>query len=142
MNKYTPYTLEDGKVVQVPNSAIEQNMRLLKCSEEEAIELWLFDNGDIENEEEQALTQKAKDNRITATIHEAKAVKQKTQRERVVKEDPTKEGVINAIAELLPSLNATEVVIEKKGKLITFTLGSDKFKVDLIRQRPPKTGKG
>ena len=142
MNKYTPYTLEDGKVVQVPNSAIEQNMRLLKCSKEEAIELWLFDNGDIENEEEQALTQKAKDNRITATIHEAKAVKQKTQRERVVKEDPTKEGVINAIAELLPTLSATEVVIEKKGKLITFTLGNDKFKVDLIRQRPPKAGKG
>ena len=89
------------------------------------------------------MTQKAKDNRITATIHKAKAeYKPKTQRERVVKEDPTKEGIIQAIAELLPTLSATEVVIEKKGKLITFTLGSDKFKVDLIRQRPPKADKG
>ena len=143
MEKFTPYTLPNGKIAQVPNSAIEQNMRALKCSRDEAIELWLFDNDKLENEEEKALTQKAKDNRITATIHKAKAeYKPKTQRERVVKEDPTKEGIIQAIAELLPTLSATEVVIEKKGKLITVTLGSDKFKVDLIRQRPPKADKG
>jgi hypothetical protein len=57
----------------------------------------------------------------------------------VVKEDPTKEGIIQAIAELLPSLNAKDVNIEKKGKLITFKIGADTFKVDLIRQRPPKS---
>lgn len=140
MEKFTPYTLPNGKIAQVPNSAIEQNMRILKCSKDEAIELWLFDNDKIDNEEAEVLTQKAKDNRITATIHKAKAeYKPKTQRERVVKEDPTKEGIIQAIAELLPSLNAKDVNIEKKGKLITFKIGTDTFKVDLIRQRPPKS---
>lgn len=140
MEKFTPYTLPNGKIAQVPNSAIEQNMRILKCSKDEAIELWLFDNDKIDNEEAEVLTQKAKDNRITATIHKAKAeYKPKTQRERVVKEDPTKEGIIQAIAELLPSLNAKDVNIEKKGKLITFKIGADTFKVDLIRQRPPKS---
>ena len=140
---YTPYKIADGRVVQVPNKEVSQLQAQLKITRSEAVELWLFDNDYIENEEEQALTAKAKENRITATIHEARAeVKQKTQRERVVKEDKVKEGIIQAIADLLPSLDATEVNIEKKGKLITFKVGADVFKVDLIRQRLPKENKG
>ena len=140
---YTPYKLANGKVVQVPNKEVNQLQAQLKISRSEAVELWLFDNDYIENEEEQTLTAKAKENRITATIHKAKAeYKQKTQRERVVKEDKVKEGIIQAVADMLPNLNAENVIIEKKGKLITFTVGEDKFKFDLIRQRPPKEGKG
>lgn len=139
MATYTPYKLANGRVVNVPTHELEKNMRLLKLSRDEALDLWLFDHDYIENEEEKALTAIAKENRITATIHKAKAqFTPKTQRERVVKEDKVKEGIVQAIADLLPSLNATEVNIEKKGKLITFKVGEDIFKVDLIRQRPPK----
>lgn len=140
---YTPYKLANGKVVQVPNKEVASLQAQLKISRSEAVELWLFDHDYIDNEEEQALTAKAKENRITATIHEARAeVKQKTQRERVVKEDKVKEDIIQAVADMLPNLQAENVVIEKKGKLITFTVGEDKFKFDLIRQRPPKENKG
>lgn len=140
---YTPYKLANGKVVQVPNAEVSKLQAQLKISRAEAVDLWLFDNDYIKNEEEQALTAKAKKNRITATIHEARAeVKQKTQRERVVKEDKVKEAIIQAVADMLPNLQAENVVIEKKGKLITFTVGKDKFKFDLIRQRPPKESKG
>lgn len=140
---YTPYKLANGKVVQVPNKEVASLQAQLKISRSEAVELWLFDHDYIDNEEEQALTAKAKENRITATIHEARAeVKQKTQRERVVKEDKVKEAIIQAVADMLPNLQAENVVIEKKGKLITFTVGEDKFKFDLIRQRPPKESKG
>lgn len=140
---YTPYKIADGRTIQVPNAEVSKLQAQLKISKAEAVDLWLFDHDYIENEEEQALTAKAKENRITATIHEAKAeVKQKTQRERVVKDDKVKEGIIQAIADLLPSLDATDVNIEKKGKLITFKIGTDAFKVDLIRQRPPKESKG
>ena len=139
---YTPYRLVDDRVVNIPNAEINKLMAICN-SRSEAIELWLFDHDYIESEEEQALTAKAKENRITATIHQAKAeVKQKTQRERVVKEDKVKEDIIQAVADMLPTLNAENVVIEKKGKLITFTVGEDKFKFDLIRQRPPKESKG
>lgn len=140
---YTPYKIADGRTVQVPNAEVSKLQAQLKISRAEAVDLWLFDNDYIENEEEQALTAKAKENRITATIHQAKTeVKQKTQRERVVKEDKVKEGIIQAVADMLPNLQAENVVIEKKGKLITFTIGEDKFKFDLIRQRPPKESKG
>jgi hypothetical protein len=119
--------------------------KALRCSRQDAVDVWLCDHDYIDNPEEQALTENAKENRITATIHQAKAqteVKQKTQRERVVKEDKVKEAIIQAVADMLPNLNAENVVIEKKGKLITFEVGTEKFKFDLIRQRPPKENKG
>lgn len=138
--KFTPYRLKGGKVVQVPNDEISKLQAQLKLSRSEAVELWLYDEGYIENAEADELTAKAKENKIS---HNARAeVKQKTQRERVVKEDKVKETIIQAVADMLPNLQAENVVIEKKGKLITFTVGEDKFKFDLIRQRPPKESKG
>jgi hypothetical protein len=135
------YTDKSGKpkVKRIPDSEIERNMKILKISKDEAIQMYLEDEGILINEEQNALDQKAKDSKITATIHQARAdYKPKTQRERVVKEDKVKEEIIKAIADLLPSLNAVEVKIENIGKLITFKLGEDKFKIDLVRQRPPK----
>ena len=138
---FIPYKLANGKVVNIPSADLAKYGAVCK-TQAEKVELWLFDHDYIENEEEQALTAKAKENRITATIHQAKAeYKQKTQRERVKKDDPTKEGIIKAIAEMLPSLNAENIEIVNAGKLITFTIGADKYKLDLIRQRPPKEGK-
>ena len=143
MANFTPYKLASGKVVNIPTAEIQRNMALLKISRDEAVDLWLYDNEYIGNDEADALTNKAKENRITATIPQAKAeYKQKTQRERVKKDDPTKEGIIKALAEMLPSLNAENIEIVNAGKLITFTIGADKYKLDLIRQRPPKEGKG
>ena len=139
-NGYTPYTIKGGKVVNVPNKAIANLQAQLGLSRSEAVELWLYDEGYVDNAEADALTAKAKENKVS---HNARAeVKQKTQRERVVKEDKVKEAIIQAVADMLPSLEATNVVIEKKGKLITFTVGEDKFKFDLIRQRPHKESKG
>lgn len=140
MAMYTPYRLKGGKVVQVPNDEVSKLATALKISRSEAVEVWLYDEGYIENKEADELTAKAKENKIS---HNARAeVKQKTQRERVVKEDKVKEAIIQAVADMLPNLQAENVVIEKKGKLITFTVGEDKFKFDLIRQRPPKENKG
>lgn len=140
---FTPYRIGDGRVVNIPNKELIALCQALKCSRQDAVDVWLCDHDYVKNPEEQALTEKAKENRITATIHQAKAeYKPKTQRERVIKEDKVKEAIIQAVANMLPNLNAENVVIEKKGKLITFQVGEDKFKFDLIRQRPPKESKG
>ena len=89
-----------------------------------------------------ALDAKAKANVKVANIVKARAAdpsKKKTQRERVKKEDPTKEGVIAALAKALPELaNAENVTIVNAGKLITFTIGEDTYKLDLVRQRKAK----
>ena len=126
---YTPYRLKGGKVVNIPNKELSQLMAVCK-SRAEAVDLWLYDHDYIECAEADELTARAKENKIS---HNARAeVKQKTQRERVVKEDKVKEDIIQAVAELLPTLNATNVVIEKKGKLIT------KFKNCVPTHEPTK----
>ena len=144
MASIVPYKLDNGKVVRIPMTEINKSMTLLGLTKDEAIQMYLEDEGYLENDEQTALERKAKENRITATIHQAKSteVKQKTQKERVKKADPTKEGIIKAIAEMLPDLNATDIVIVNEGKLITFKIGADEYKVDLIRKRAPKEGKG
>ncbi len=133
------YTLSTGKTVRIPDSEINKFIANHGISKDEAIQMWLEDEGYLENEEQEALCQKAKENRITATIHEASAKdpRKKTQRERVKKEDPTKEMIIAEIAKLLPNF-AENVKVENAGKLITFTIGADNFKLDLIRQRAKK----
>lgn len=134
---YTPYRLKGGKVVNVPNAEVSKLQVALKISRSEAVEVWLYDHDYIDCPEADELTAKAKENKV---LHKAKAENApKTQRERVVKEDKVKEDIIQAVADMLPKLNAENVGIEKKGKLITFTVGEDKFKFDLIRQRPPKS---
>lgn len=129
-----------GKKVDIPDDELDKLVDQLDISLAEAIDLWLTDHDLETNEEQEQLDKKAKDNRITATIHEAKADKPKKERKVVRKEDTTKEGIIKALAEKLEEL-ATEVKIENVGKLITFKLGDDTFKLDLIRQRKPKAGK-
>lgn len=131
------YKTKKGKKVNIPDDEIDTLVDKLDLSIAEACELWLEDNDLQVNEEQEALNKKAKASRITATIHEAKATKERKERKAVRKEDTTKESIIKALAERLEEL-ATEVKIENVGKLITFRLGEDTFKLDLIRQRKPK----
>jgi len=127
-----------NKTIKIPDSEIETNMRVLELTREEAIQTWLEDEGYLDNEEQNELDAKAKKARITATIHEAKAeTKKKTQRERVKKENPTKEMVIREIAALLPKF-AENVTVLNISKLISFTIGDETYEIDLKQKRKPK----
>ena len=132
----------NGKTLNIPDDFIQNAMKNLSIDEDEAIQLWLEDNDYEVNEEQMALDAKAKANVKVANIVKARAAdpgKKKTQRERVKKEDPTKEGVIAALAKALPELaNAENVTIVNAGNLITFTIGEDTYKLDLVRQRKAK----
>jgi len=131
-------TLDDGRVVKVAAKYIERMVDKLEIDEEEAILTWLEDEEYLTNDEQDELTEQAKENKSVKII-DAKADKpeKKTQKERTRKENPTKEMVIAKIAEMLPEF-ATNVVVENKGKLITFTIGEDEFKIDLVQKRKPK----
>ena len=130
----------NGKSVRIPDADIERSMKSLELTKEEAIQMWLEDEGYLENEEQEALEKKAKENRITATIHQASAtskVEKKTQTERCRKENPTKEMVIREIAALLPNF-AENVEVLNVGKLISFSIGEEKYEIDLKQKRKPK----
>lgn len=121
--------------IRIPDSDIDKFMRNNGITKDEAVQMWLEDEGYLDNEEQNELCQKAKENRITATIHQASAVdpKKKTQRERVKKDNPTKERVIAATAELLRTF-ADNVTISNPTKMIHFELDGHKYDFNLIQK--------
>lgn len=129
----------NGKNIRIPDEEIEKSMKVLDISKDEAIKMWLEDEGYLENEEQEELCKKAKENRITATIHDAKDVKKKTQRERVRKENSTKRMVIAEIAKILPEF-AENIQVLNIEKLISFTIGDNTYEIDLKQKRKPKKG--
>ena len=111
-------------------------MSAFGISREEAIQLYLEDNDYEENEEVEELTKKAKDNKITATIHQAKG-KEGKKREVKRKEDPDKEWLISQLADTLGKLGL-DYQVTNIGKIIEFNYNDQKYKIDLIRQRKGK----
>ena len=132
----------NGKMLNIPDDFIKNAMKNLSIDEDEAIQLWLEDNDYEVNEEQEALNAKAKESVKVSNLIKARATEpgqKKTQRERVKKEDPAKESIIAALAQFLGDVtNAENVTIVNAGKLITFTMGEDTYKLDLVRQRKAK----
>lgn len=126
----------DGKTITIPDAELEKSMKLLDISKDEAIQMWLEDNDYCENEEVEILTAKAKENK--AVQHGAvNANKLKTATKRERKPDVEKEEIISKLAEFLETIG-NSVKITNKSKLIEFEIGENHYKVDLIKQRPPK----
>lgn len=129
----------NGKNIKIPDEDIKRTMKILDLSEEEAIQLYLEDEGYLENEEVAELTKKAKDSGIMSTIHGAKAEKPKVKVERERKENPTKERIIAEIGKFLCQLDGISGVnIANIGKIIEFECENKHFKLDLIQKREKK----
>lgn len=134
------YELPNGKTVNIPDNEIEKNMKILDISKEEAIEMWLEDEGYLDNEEQTALDEKAKKVKIN---HGASAVDKadKVSKPRTVKISDEKQTLYNELwlaLENLSQLNGYEVEKTKDNKLFTIRIGNKTFKLDLIEQRAPK----
>lgn len=131
------YTLENGKTVNIPDTEIEKNMKLLEISKEDAIEMWLEDEGYLDNEEQNELDEKAKKVKIN---HGASAIdktqKEKKPRQKVASDE--KQALFTEILNTLTGAYGENVKIEKENKLILVKVGEKCFKVDLIEQRTPK----
>lgn len=136
--KYIEYELDENVIVKIPREEIERTMKGLGCSEDDACWIWCEDNGKIDNEEQNELDKKAKESRITATIHQARAEQPKERKKVERKPDPTKESIIATLAETLADM-VENVKIVNIGKLIEFDFQGEHYKLDLIRQRKPKT---
>ena len=129
--------LDNEKVVKVSTKYIDNMVDKLGIDKEDAILTWLEDEEYLVNEEQEELVQKSKDNKVKMVAKSEKP-KAKTPKERVQKENPTKELIISTIAKALENLDISNLNIENKAKLITFTLGNEDFKVDLVQKRKPK----
>lgn len=124
----------NGKAIRIPDTEIEKSMKVLGISRDEAIQLWLEDEGYIENAEVEELTAKAKENKVS---HEAKADKPRKTVKKERKPDEEKENLIEILANCLKNAGF-EVEITNKSKIIEFNVSGNHYKLDLIKQRPPK----
>ena len=135
--KYINYELDENQFVKIPQDEVDRIVQGLGVSEDDACWIWCEDNGKIINEEQEELTKKAKENRITATIHQARAEVQKERKKVERKPDQVKDNLVEQLAEWLKDY-AENITITKVGKLVEFDIADEHYKLDLIRQRKPK----
>ena len=138
--KVVDITLEGGKVVKASTEYLNKMCDNLDIDFDEAVNTWLEDEDYLVNDEQKELTEKAKEHKELVGAKKAARTTKKTQKERVVKENPTKELVITKLFEAVSAIDgATDVVIENKAKLIIFKLNGEDFKIDLVQKRKAKS---
>lgn len=131
------YTLPTGKIVNIPDKEIEQSMKALDLTREEAIEMYLEDEGYLDNDEQIELNEKAKKVKID---HQASAIDKTEKKEKKVREVKVSDEKQSLFAEIVANLaeNGRNYQILKENKLISVQIGEKIFKIDLIEQRTPK----
>jgi len=125
-----------GKQIRIPDDEIAVAMKNLGLSEPEAIQMWLEDEGFLDNEEQEALCEKAKENKVRV---QGEGLKERKPREKpkTVKVSDEKAQLFNEIVENLKE-NGRNFEISKQNKLILVKINEKVFKIDLIEQRTKK----
>ena len=116
----------NGKKLRIDESELEKISKTLDLTKDEAIAVWLDDNGYTDNEEQIALDNKASAVKIN---HHAKAIntKPKEKKPKNYKEDFEKISIINNIYAFLSGKGYENVKIENKAKIIE---NKYNFKID------------
>lgn len=131
------YTLENGKAVNIPDKEIENSMKSLELTKEEAIEMWLEDEGYLDNEEQNELDSKAKKVKIDHGASAIDKTQKKEKKPREIKVSDEKQTLFGEIVEKLAETGRNYEIL-KENKLICVKIGEKTFKIDLIEQRQPK----
>lgn len=136
------YELDSGRVINIPDEDVRKLQDKLGISQNEAIYTWLVDEDFISDATVEELSEKAKKNRITATIHQAKGGndEKKPRKPREKKENPIKKQIIDALfAGLVQNLPASaEISITNDEKYIDICLNNQNFTVNLVQHREKK----
>lgn len=128
-----------GKNVNIPDEYIKTNMRNLGITEDEAIEMYLSDEGYIEVGEIVELTEKAK----AAGPMRNSADKPK-RKAPVRKPDELKREIIQYLYDILGDTEsekafvAENVEVTNIERMIAFSVGDEKFELTLTKKRKPK----
>lgn len=125
-----------GRNIQIPDMEIAKAMKNLGLSEPEAIKMWLEDEGFLDNEEQESLCEKAKENKVRV---QGEGLKERKPREKpkTIKVSDEKAQLFNEIVKNLKE-NGRNFEISKQNKLILVKINEKVFKIDLIEQRTKK----
>ena len=136
------YTLDSGKTIKIPDDEVKQLKLHYNLSDDEALRMWLVDEEYLTDDTVEELSEKAKKNRITATVHQAKATntEKKERKPREKKENPLKKQIISAIyAGLHENLtDNAQISITNDEKYVEIQINELKFTVNLVQHRAKK----
>lgn len=118
-------------------------MDILKCSQEEAEEIFGYDNAvDHDEKTPHDLTpeqQKTAQKMARTGTRKAPTTYNFPQKEK--KENATKSGIIAEIAQILTEksqFSVENLVITNKERQISFEIGGEKYEITLVQKRKPK----
>lgn len=126
----------NGKNIRIDDNEIIKLTELLDLTKEQAIQMWLEDNDYLENEEQNALDEKASKVKISMGARSSAPTKEK--KPRTTKVSDEKIALFNEILEKLEEVYEERVEVLKENKLIHINTHGKDFKIDIIEQRPPK----
>ena len=126
----------DGKNIRIDDNEIIKLTELLDLTKEQAIQMWLEDNDYLENEEQNALDEKASKVKISMGARSSAPTKEK--KPRTTKVSDEKKALFAEILSNLEYDYKENVTVLKENKLIEVKMGGKTFKIDIIEQRPPK----
>jgi len=127
--------MKNKKDIKIPKNYIEQAMKSLDITEEEAIQMYLEDEGIEINEEQERLCKLAKENKTGAKADK----KPRKPTERKPKENPIKEQIIKEIYQILEkNNNYCNILVTNSTKTIDFSIENRNFTINLIEHRQKK----
>jgi ribosomal protein L12E/L44/L45/RPP1/RPP2 len=140
------YELDNGRTINIPDKDIERLQKSLNISYNEAVYTWLVDEEYITDETVEELSEKAKKNRITATVHQAKAdnSQKKERKPREKKENPLKKQIISGIHDyFLDEIGHifpkdTTITVRNDEKYIDLCVDGLEFTINLVQHRAKK----
>ena len=131
--------LFNNKQINIPDAEIENLVKSLDLTREEAIETWLVDNDYDENEEQNELQKKAD---AIANVEHAKRNYTKPEKKRnvphnyrVSEEKQIISDKLQAVLNEIASEKGGNVAIEIKNKRFLINLGEKSFSVDIVEHK-------
>lgn len=128
------YTMENGNKVRISDDYITKAMEKLDITKEQAIEMYLEDEGYTSSEEVEELTKKAKENKINKGAKGEK--KSPTKRER--KPNDEKRALITELFNTFVASSAENVTIVNPEREVSFNIGENSYSFTLICHRNTK----
>ena len=123
----------NGKILNIPDTEINNSVKLLGITHAEAVQLWLDDNDYTINKTVEELTEKSKKN-IKRYEQSDKKRKASTKERKI---DEEKKRFLNGFRIFAEGLGAV-VTSTKNEAEFSFTFGENAYTVKLVKHRPPK----
>lgn len=128
----------NDKSVKIPDETINKYIDKLSLTKDEAIALYLEEEGYQVNAEYEELDKKAKQVKILKGAKAATPTKPR--KPRTVKISDEKQELFAFVQNaLIAEYSADNVQVVKENKLFTVAIGDKVFKIDLIEQRKPSS---